>query len=75
MDTQMQATTEQVHNNLKGLLLNGRIQVNGSSLTANELGAVIQGEQMLFERAMKFDQATALVAKKKAEEVVKKEKK
>ena len=68
MNEQMQPTTEQVHNNLKGLLLNGRILVNGGSLTANEIVAVIQGEQMLFEKAMKLDQATALAAKKQATE-------
>lgn len=59
----MQATTEQVHNNLKNLLLNGRIMVNGLPLTANEIVAVIQGEQMLYEKAIQLDKATELVAK------------
>ncbi len=73
MNEQMQATTEQVHNNLKNLLLNGRIMVNGMPLTANEIAAVIQGEQMLFGKAIKFDHAAALVAKNKAEKEAKQE--
>lgn len=59
-----QITTEQAHNNLQGLLLNGRILINGLPLSGNELGAIVQGEQMLFEKAMKFDAATALAAQK-----------
>ncbi len=75
MKEQVQPTTEQVHNNLKNLLLNGRIIVNGLPLTANEIAVVIQGEQLLFEKAIKFDQAAALAAKKQAEEEAKKGKK
>lgn len=47
--------TEQAHNNLKNLLLNGRILINGLPLTANELSMTLQGEQMLFEKASKLD--------------------
>lgn len=60
----MSITTEQVHNNLKGVLLNGRILVNGLPLNANEMSSLIQGEQMLFEKAMQFDKAPELAAKK-----------
>lgn len=48
--------TEQAHNNLKNLLLSGRILLNGIPLTAVEATTIIQGEQMLFEKASKFDQ-------------------
>ena len=58
-------TTEQAHSNLKNLLLNGRVLVNGLPLTANELSAVIMGEQMLFEKAMQLDKTSALVAKQR----------
>lgn len=71
MNEQPQPTTEQVHGNLKNILLNGRILVNGLPLTANEIASIIQGEQMLFEKAMKFDQAVALAAKKQEEEAKK----
>jgi len=47
--------TEQVHGNLKNVLLNGRILLNGMSLTANEISGLLQGEQMLFEKASQFD--------------------
>ncbi len=50
--------TEQAHQNLKSLLLNGRILINGVPLTSNELGAIIQGEQTLYEKATKLDAAT-----------------
>lgn len=73
MPEQTPVTTEQVHGNLKNILLNGRILVNGLPLTANEIASVIQGEQMLFEKAMKLDQAVALAAKKQAEEEAEKQ--
>ena len=56
--------TEQAHNNLRNLLLNGRILLNGSPLTANEISSILQGEQMLFAKASKLDAAEALAAKK-----------
>lgn len=73
MKEQTSVTTEQAHGNLNGLILNGRILINGLPLTANEIAALLRGEQMLFEKAMKFDQAVALAAKKQAEEEAKKE--
>lgn len=48
-------STEQAHNNLRNLLLNGRILLNGIPLTAVESTQIIQGEQMLYEKASKFD--------------------
>lgn len=57
--------TEQAHQGLRNVLLNGRILINGLSLTGNELGAVIQGEMMLFEKAMSLDKARALDTSKK----------
>ena len=47
--------TEQAHNNLKNILLNGRILINGLPPTANEISGILQGEQMLFEKASRFD--------------------
>jgi len=64
----MNPTTEQVHGNLKGLLLNGRILLNGLPLSANEIGALLEGEQMLFEKAMQFDKTTELAAKQQTAE-------
>lgn len=46
---------EQAHRNLKNILLNGRILIDGLPLTANELSITLQGEQMLFEKASKLD--------------------
>ena len=62
----MSQQTEQAHNNLRNVLLNGRILINGLPLTANEVSGIIQGEQMLFEKATKLDTASELVAKQKA---------
>lgn len=64
--------TEQAHNNLRNLLLNGRILLNGNPLTANEISSVIQGEQLLFEKASKFDKAEQLAHQNKAEKNPKK---
>ena len=47
--------TEQAHQNLRQVLLTGRILVNGTPMTANELSGIIQGEQMLYEKASRFD--------------------
>ena len=65
----MSMTTEQAHNNLKGLLVNGRILLNELPLTVKETSVLIQGEQMLFEKAMNFDKASELAAKREAEKV------
>jgi len=51
--------TEVAHRDLKNVLLNGRVLINGLSLTGNELGTIIQGEQMLFEKAMQLDKTKA----------------
>ncbi|KKN48939.1 hypothetical protein LCGC14_0647980 [marine sediment metagenome] len=61
----MNAQTEQAHKDLRNLLLNGRILVNGLSLTGNELGVIIQGEQLLFAKASQLDAANELLAKQK----------
>ena len=63
----MNPTTEQAHQNLRNVLLTGRVMLNGLPLTANELSGLIQGEQMLFEKASQFDKAAALAQAKKAE--------
>ena len=55
--------TEKAHQAVRNLLLNGRILVNGIPPTAIEITEIIQGEQMLFEKAMKLDRASALAAK------------
>ncbi len=55
--------TEQAHFNLRNILLNGRILLNGLPPTATEIGTLIQGLQMLFAKASKLDAAQALVAK------------
>lgn len=59
-------TNEQAHNNLKNLIFNGRILINGLPLTANEISALIQSEQVLFDKAMQFDKAQKLVTAKAA---------
>lgn len=60
--------TEQAHANLKNVLLNGRILINGMPLTANELSSTLQGEQMLFAKATQLDKATALAATEKKQD-------
>lgn len=57
--------TEQAHQSLRNILLNGRILINGFPPTATEMGNVIQGEQILFEKASMLDKANALAASKK----------
>lgn len=52
-------TSEQAHDNLKSLLHNGRTLLNGLPLTANEVSTLILGEQMLFDKAMRFDKTSA----------------
>ena len=57
-------STEQAHQNLRNILLNGRILLNGLALTGLELNGIIAGEQSLYEKAVKLD--SELVAKQKA---------
>ena len=59
--------TEQAHKDLRNILLNGRLLINGMPLTGNELGIVIQGEQMLYEKASQLDAAKELTGQKKVE--------
>ena len=65
MNRQNVSPTEQAHQDLRNLLLNGRILINGMPLTGNELGMIVQGEQSLFEKASKLDAAEALAVKAK----------
>ncbi len=62
----MNAQTEQAHKDLRNVLLNGRVLINGMPLTGNELGVLIQEEQMLFQKASQLDAANELVSKQKA---------
>lgn len=48
---------EQAHKNLQQILLTGRILINGLPLTANEISGILQGEQLLYEKAIQFDKA------------------
>ena len=65
----MNPQTEQAHRDLKNLLLNGRILINGFPPTAIEMGKIIQGEQMMYAKAMQFEaeKAAAKEPKKKKE--------
>lgn len=65
---QPQNPTDVAHKDLRNILLNGRILINGMPLTGNELGVIIQGEQMLYGKATKLDAAQSLSAQKKDEE-------
>ena len=65
--------TQQAHQNLKNVLLNGRTLINGMPLTATELSGLIQGEQMLFEKASRLDEQNT--AAKKQEKTPKKKEK
>ena len=62
----MNAQTEQGHKDLRNVLLNGRVLINGMPLTGNELGVLVQEEQMLYQKASQLDAANELVAKQKA---------
>lgn len=66
------APVEQAHKDLRNLLLHGRILVNGIPPTAVEITQIIQGEQMMFEKAMKFE---TQIPKPPSAEVKKEEKK
>ena len=57
-----QNPTEVAHRDLQNILLNGRILINGLPLTGNELGVIVQGEQMLYGKATQLD-AEKLAAK------------
>jgi hypothetical protein len=57
-----QNPTEVAHRDLRSILLSGRILLNEMPLTGNELGAIVQGEQMLYEKASRLD-AQAVAAK------------
>lgn len=59
--------TEQAHQNLKSLLLNGRILLNGIPLTGNEISGLLQSEQTLYEKATQLDKANQQKAEKKSE--------
>lgn len=56
---------EQAHRNLKNILLNGRILINGLPPTTIEIRGIIEGEQRLYEKAVQFDKEAA---KKKLKE-------
>ena len=68
----MNQQTEQAHKDLRNILLAGRILVNGLPLTGNELGIIIQEEQMLYQKAFQLDAANDLVDKQKELKVPKK---
>ena len=57
MNPVQQNPIEAAHQNLQNVLLNGRILINGLPLTGNELGGVVRGEQLLYEKAVKLDKA------------------
>ena len=59
--------TEQAHQQLKSVLLNGRILLNSMPLTGNEISGLLQSEQTLYEKATQLDKANQLAAAKKAE--------
>ncbi len=64
----MNPATEQAHQNLRNILLNGRILINGLSLTGTELSNIILGEQGLYEKATLLDKAQEQAAKKNTPE-------
>jgi len=51
--------TQQAHDSMRKIILEGRILLNGMPLTGTELGLVIQQEQMLFAKAAAYDKITA----------------
>lgn len=51
--------TNVAHADLTNILLNGRIIINGLPLTGNELGVIVRGEQILYEKATQLDKANA----------------
>ena len=69
MNQVQQNPTEAAHQGLRNILFNGRILINGMPPTGNELGEIIQGEQMLYDKATQLDKTNAA---KKAEKTPKK---
>lgn len=57
---------QQAHQNLRNLLLNGRILLNGQPPNVVEMDKILRGEQLLFEMASKLQAAEKLVADNKA---------
>jgi hypothetical protein len=51
--------TEQAHQQLKSVLLNGRILLNGAPLTGNEISGLLQSEQTLYEKATQLGKLVA----------------
>lgn len=72
MSSVQQNPTETAHQDLKNVLLNGRILINGMPLTGNELGVIIREEQTLYEKATMLDKANQLATSKKTEKNAKK---
>ena len=65
MNPVQQNPIEAAHQDLRNVLLNGRILINGLPLTGTELGVIIQEEQQLYAKATQLDKASALVASQK----------
>ena len=65
MNPVQQNPTVAAHQDLKNVLLNGRILINGMPLTGNELGTIVRGEQILFEKASQLDKASQFATDKK----------
>lgn len=61
----VQNPTVAAHQDLQKVLLGGRILINGLPLTGNELGVIIRGEQMLYDKAVQLDKER--IASKEAE--------
>lgn len=59
--------TEQAHDSLRKILLQGRILFNGMPLTGTELGLIVQQEQMLFGKSVAYDKIVASEKDKKKE--------
>ena len=59
----MNQQTEQAHKDLRNVLFSGRILINGLPLTGNEMGIIVQGEQMLYEKATQLDKTSQSAAK------------
>ncbi len=57
---------QQAHQNLRNLLFNGRILLNGQPPTLVEMDGILRGEQLLFEMASKLQATEKLAAEKKA---------
>lgn len=67
---QVEATVDpvaQANQNLRHLLLKGRISLNGAPLTAEELNHLFEALQTLHQRAVAFQKAQAIAAAKVAD--------